>query len=47
MFNNIIENSKIFYNKYLRTTVYYDHLEMNKIDKGTLEAVMMDFIRRQ
>jgi len=47
IFNDIRENSKIFYNKYLRTTVHYDHLEMNKIKSETLEAVMMDFIRRQ
>jgi len=46
-FNDIRESGKIFYNKYLRTTVYYDHLEMDKIERGTLEAVMMDFIRRQ
>lgn len=46
-FSNIQKSSKIFYNKYLRTTVYYDHLEMDKIERETLEAVMMDFIRRQ
>jgi hypothetical protein len=46
-FNDIKDNSKIFYNKYLRSTSYYDHLEMDKIKRGTLEAVMMDFIRRQ
>lgn len=45
--SNIQESGRVFYNKYLRTTVYYDHQEMNKIDHGTLEAVMMDFIRRQ
>lgn len=46
-FNSIRENSKIFYNKYLRTTVHYDHLEMDKVKSETLEAVMMEFIRRQ
>jgi hypothetical protein len=45
--SDIRDNSKVFYNKYLRATVHYDHLEMNKIKRGTLEAVMMDFIRRQ
>ena len=46
-FNSIRENSKIFYNKYLRTTVHYDHLEMDKVKRETLEAVMMELIRRQ
>lgn len=46
-FNDIGERSRIFYNKYLRATVHYDHLEMDKIERETLEAVMMDFIRRQ
>jgi len=47
IFNDISESSRIFYNKYLRPTVHYDHLEMEKIKRSTLESVMMDFIRRQ
>lgn len=47
IFEDLSERVKIFYKKYLRTTVHYDHLEMNKIKRHTMEAVMMDFIRRQ
>lgn len=43
----IKERSRIFYNKYLRTTVHYDQTEMKNAKMNNLESVMMEFIKRQ
>lgn len=47
IFEDVSERSKIFYNKYLRSTVHYDHLEMKRIKKHNLESVLWDAIRSQ
>ena len=41
------ERSKIFYNKYLRSTVTYDYLEIKKIREKNTENVLWDTIRNQ
>ena len=43
----ISESSKIFYNKYFRATVHYNHLEIKKIRKRNLENSLWDGIRNQ
>lgn len=50
-FRNILigigERSKIFYNKYLRSTVSYDYLEVKRIREKNIENVLWDTIRNQ
>lgn len=41
------ERSKIFYNKYLRSTVSYDYLEVKRIREKNIENVLWDTIRNQ
>lgn len=43
----ISERSKIFYNKYLRSTVNYDYLEVKRIREKNIEKVLWETIRSQ
>jgi len=47
MLVDIAEKSKIFYNKYLRPTVNYDHLEVKRIRENNIEKAVWDTIRYQ
>lgn len=43
----VSERSKIFYNKYLRSTVSYDYLEVKRIKERNIENVLWDSVRSQ